>query len=314
MTGSRLALLIVQIAGGVTLLPYPFILLANVMSLAAPNQTWRGAIPYLLLTVYPAVWIGLWAWSWKMLPGGVVIAFLLSSIPVLAGVAGVALWQQSDRADEAGDRQRARQVRNEVEPLNPLLWTMMCTGTRSRVWGAEAVSAETAITAIQAHAELVNVSVAGYGSPLNIALENLKRLPLDGRISEDRRGQIDIIRALVAQGARLQPQEQMRLWRTWELRRALHEGSVMTAAENPLVWRMITHANDPLKIGPDDGPWLNQATALHGSPMYAALLMESVPAFAELWKAGARLTAEEEHDPAAAQAVGDMLRKARLGP
>jgi hypothetical protein len=315
MTGTRLALLIVQIAGGLTLLPYPFMLLANVMSLAAPNQTWRGAIPFLLLTVYPAVWIGLWSLSWKSLAGGgALVAFALSIIPVIAGVAGIVAWNRSDRADESAERHRAREVRNEVEPLNPLLWTIMCTGTRNRAWGAEPVSAETAIEAIHAHPELVNVGMPGYGSPLNMALENLKRLLVDGRITEDRRGQINVIRALAAQGAKLQPRENTRLWRTWELRRALYDGPVTTATENPLVWRIVTHPNDPARIGPADQALLNKPTALHGSPMYASLLIESVPAFLELWKAGARLTAEEEHDPAAAQAFGDMLNKALIAP
>ena len=52
--GYRTGLGLLQGIGALSILPYPFILIANVMSIAAEGQTARGPLPYVLLSLYPA--------------------------------------------------------------------------------------------------------------------------------------------------------------------------------------------------------------------------------------------------------------------
>src|SRR5580658_9850689 len=96
---NRNGLILLQAVGTLTILPYPFILLANIMSIAAPGQTRTGAIPFILLCGYPIVWIALFVFSWRdMKRGAVGLAFGLSSIPALALVAAAGVWASSWRS------------------------------------------------------------------------------------------------------------------------------------------------------------------------------------------------------------------------
>jgi hypothetical protein len=54
---------------------------------------------------------------------------------------------------------------------------------------------------------------------------------------------------------------------------------------------------------------INRPTRLHGTPLYAALLTNGFYILPELVKAGARLSAEEERDPAAAKALAQMFEQ-----
>ncbi|HUA57478.1 MAG TPA: hypothetical protein VML19_01915 [Verrucomicrobiae bacterium] len=56
---NRNGLIVLQVVGGLSLLPYPFVLLANVMSLAAPGHNAANAVPWISLCFYPLVWIAL---------------------------------------------------------------------------------------------------------------------------------------------------------------------------------------------------------------------------------------------------------------
>src|SRR5207247_2190826 len=121
-------LIVIQTAGAISFVPYPFIFLANVMSIAAEGQTVRGAIPYVLLSVYPAIWIGLDVAGWRALSrGSTGPAFTLSMVPMLATLGAVALWMLSDKPQNERDRKRAEEIRANVQPANPLTWTIMCT-------------------------------------------------------------------------------------------------------------------------------------------------------------------------------------------
>ena len=91
----RIGLVLLQAVGGLSILPYPAVLVANVMSIAAEGprgfQRFVAAIPYLLLSLYPLVWIALYVLSWRMLGRGATLAaFALSFIPAAATLAGFA--------------------------------------------------------------------------------------------------------------------------------------------------------------------------------------------------------------------------------
>jgi hypothetical protein len=298
---NRTGLIVLQVVGALSLLPYPFVLLANVMSIAAPKQTPLGALPFLALSVYPLIWIALWIFSWRaMARGEAGLAFALSSVPLLACAVAVGLYAYGWASTLAAYSAQNNDMRQAVEPKNPLLWTL------------SAGSSAEALKAIETHPELVNVAVEGHGSPLNNALLKMPGANFDGTFREDSSGAIAVVRALVAHGARLTGEERENMWRSWQLRRALYDGPVTTEMENPLVWRIVTRkmgTYDSMPISVEDEPYLNKPTRLHGSPMYALLVTNGFWIFPDLWKAGARLTPEEQQDPAAAKALAQMREK-----
>ena len=82
-------LIVLQALGGLTLLAFPFVAMVCIM--AAPKADVPGALPYFLVLLYPAVWIGLWIGSWiAWRHGAVEKAILLSATPlVLSAVLAV---------------------------------------------------------------------------------------------------------------------------------------------------------------------------------------------------------------------------------
>jgi hypothetical protein len=314
----RIGLVVLQAIGALSLIPYPFFILANVMSIAAPRQTLVGAIPYILLSAYPLLWIALYALAWRAMSGGSTgVAFALSSVPVLVGLCGIGLYIHSPGSGSAYGK-AAGEARAQIEPLNPLLWKIWCAGGPKRVPGAPSVSVDQALKAIEADPGLVNLPVPPYGTPLKNALLNLA-INVDGSLGNSKRESaarqqdlIRIVRSLVAHGARFTPVERTDLWRSWELRRALFDGPVTTESENPLVWQILKRdreGGEAFTIAKDELPLVNKATSLHGTPLYAALLTNGLYIFPELVNAGARLSPEEERDPAAAKALAEMLQK-----
>jgi hypothetical protein len=69
--------------GALSILPYPFVLLAKIMSMAADNS---APTPFWVpLSLYPIVWILLYMFSWRATAHGAVgLAFGWSSVPALA--------------------------------------------------------------------------------------------------------------------------------------------------------------------------------------------------------------------------------------
>ena len=314
---QRFLLIVLQAIGAITIVPYPFVILANVMSIAAEGQTLIGAMPYVLLSIYPVVWIGLYVLAWRAIgTGSTGVAFALSSVPALAGLCVVAWFMHTDRAIDANYSKSAEKTRSEVEPLNPLVWKIMCSGGPLRFPGAPVVTADEVLKAIEANPRLVNVEA--YGTPLRAALLNVA-FNLDGRIGNDKReseehrqDMLRIIRALVAHGARLNATESSELGRSWQLRRAMFDGPITTESENPLVWKILGRDKQneaQFKVTTGEMPLINKPTRLHGTPMYAALLSGGFYIYPELVKAGARLSAEEERDPAAVKALADLRAK-----
>jgi hypothetical protein len=97
--GWRVELIVLQALGALSIVPYPAILVANVMSMAAEGpkgkERWLAVLPFLLLSLYPLVWIALYAWSWRAMSHGATgWAFGLSSAPVVLSVAGAVVFSR----------------------------------------------------------------------------------------------------------------------------------------------------------------------------------------------------------------------------
>src|SRR5579863_7067430 len=126
---NRNGLILLQAVGALTILPYPFVLLANIMSIAAPGQTRAGALPFILLCGYPVVWIGLFWFSWRAMKSGAVgLAFGLSSIPALAMVAVFGVWALSWRSVGKFAVTQNNAAHQKFEAANPLAWTIWRAG------------------------------------------------------------------------------------------------------------------------------------------------------------------------------------------
>lgn len=67
---NRNGLIALQAVGALSILPYPFVLLANIMSIAAPGRNSTNSIPWILLSFYPLVWIGLYVFAWRAMARG----------------------------------------------------------------------------------------------------------------------------------------------------------------------------------------------------------------------------------------------------
>jgi hypothetical protein len=331
---NRGGLIVLQAVGALSILPYPFVLLANVMSMAAPGHTSASTTFWLLLCLYPLGWVALYVLSWRaMAHGAVGLAFGLSSIPALACllVAGFFLYGWAGfMLGSAGIGNGGLHV--TTYPNNPVLDSIALATEDVQLPPGPQATMEKALHEIDANPALVNVSIPGRGSPLNVAVSALI-VSLDGTITGDPQRQQDrvrLVRALVAHGGHLSADEATDLRKTWVLRRALYDGPVATATENPLVWRIVTHDRGPTKpfnpftdkipersdtpppflLKESDIPLLSRATGLHGTPLYAALLDNANDVCAVIIKAGGRLSADEERDPAASAALQAVFERA----
>ena len=310
---NRTGLIVLQGIGALTILPYPFVLLANVMSIAAPGQTKLGALPFLLLSIYPLVWIALWVISWLALKSGATgLAFAVSSVPVLALVGAFGFYTYSEASVARFYKSQSEEVRQKMEPANPLLWTIYRVGGAHRFPTGPVVPVNQAIREVEANPARLNIGVPPYGTPLNVAVSELAFAIADSPLANTPYQQdvTRLVRALVAHGAHLNGTEITDLPTQWKLKRALYDGPITTATENPLVWRILTRQRDGVTLfmlRPDERPLLNQPTKLHGTPLYAALLEDAPDAETELIKAGAHLSPEEERDPAASATLQRIL-------
>ncbi len=328
---NRNTLILLQAIGILSILPYPFVLLANIMSIAAPGHNSANSLPWILLSFYPIVWIVLDVFAWRAMSRGAVgLAFGLSSIPAAACliVAGFFVFSWiSFGLGVTGKGERG--LVSTTYPTNtPVLDTMLWAGQDIQIGHQPEFAVSRVLQEIEKNPKLMNVSVAPYGSPVNVALRDLS-IRIDGKITGDNAGQdrVRIVRVLVAHGAHLDSAEAADLHKSWALRRALLEGPVTTASENPLVWSIVTHERadakpfDPLtghlpshdggpapfELKPSDIALVNRATRLHGTPLYAALLDNNPNACRAIIVAGGRLSADEQRDPAAAAALQGLF-------
>jgi hypothetical protein len=293
------------------MLPYPFVLLANVMSIAAPGQTAIGAIPFILLCGYPVVWIALYVFSWRAMASGAVgLAFGLPSIPALSIVAFLGLWAAGWASAGKFDKTAENDLHEKFE-ANPLVWTIWRAGGRKKFPFAGTLTVDEALREVEANPTRINIAVPEYGTPLRMAVMNLSIDP-DGTPKDETsyRDMVRLVRALVSRGAHFGPNEDADLDLQWRLKRALHDGPVSTASENPLVWKILTKKmarESFFLLEKDDLPLLNKTTQLHGTPLHAAMLVRMEGLYSELIEAGARLSEAEERDSASAAALGRML-------
>ena len=329
---TRNGLRLLQAVGALSILPYPFVLLANIMSIAAPGHNSSNSVPWILLSFYPLSWIALFVLAWRaMARGGVGLAFGLSSVPALASLVVVAVYLLSWLGFALGMAGIGKGGLHSTDyPNNPLLDSISLAIEDVELPPGRAAFIEKARSDIDANPTLVNLSIYPRGSPLNVALGSLS-VSLDGTINGDHERQqdrIQIVRALLAHGAHLTVEEATDLRKTWTLRRVIYDGPVATASENPLVWRIVTHNRgeskpfDPLKDpfpSRRDGPepfvlkdseiaLLNRTTRVHGTPLYAALLDNATDVCRVIIKAGGRLSGEEERDPSASSALHSVLQ------
>ena len=325
---NRTGLIALQAFGALSILPYPFVLLANIMSMAAPGHTPASMAFWGLLSLYPLVWIALYFFSWRALAhGSVNLAFGLSSIPALACLVVIGLYLYSWAGVGLGMAGIGNGgIHTEIlTKSNVLMDSVTLASEEIQVPNGGPSALERALHLIDDNASLVNVSVPGHGSPLNAVLNNFS-VTIEGTITGDPQRQQDrvqLIRALVEHGAHLTAEEATDLHKTWLVRRALFDRPVTTATENPLVWRIVRHdrgdskpwnplteplppRNDspvPFVVRPSETELLNRATRLHGTPLYAALLDNAPDVCAVIIKGGGRLAPEEAHDPGASSAL-----------
>ena len=329
---NRNGLILLQVLGGLSILPYPVVLLANIMSIAAPGHSAIKSLPWVLLSFYPLVWIGLYVLAWRaMARGAVGLAFGLSSIPALACLVVIGIYVMGWIGFAAGMAGIGKGgLHSETNPNhNPLVDSISLAGQDIQLPPGPAATLEKALHEIDANPALLNVSVPGRGTPLNVALGNLS-VSLTGTINGDilrQRDRIRLVRVLVSRGAHLNADEAADLRKTWVLRRALLDGPVTTRSENPLVWRIVTHDRGdskpfnpltdqlpprrdspaPFSLKETEMPLLNRSTQLHGTPLYAALLDDARDVCSVIIKAGGRLSAEEERDPAGTAALNGVF-------
>jgi hypothetical protein len=330
---TRNGLIALQAVGVLSMLPYPFVLLANIMSIAAPGHTTVTSLPWILLSFYPLGWIALYLFAWRaMRRGAVALAFGLSSIPAFACLLVLAIFALSWVGFALGTFGIGPGGLHSTsyDTDNPLLSSIQLACRDVDVAPGHAVFVERTLHDIDANPARVNVSIYPRGSPLNVAVGCLS-ISLDGTIGGDRARQqerIRIIRALVSHGAHLTSEEATDLVRSWNLRRALYEGPVTTASENPLVWRIVTYnrgdsrpfdpfrdpipsrqdGRQPFALRSGEVALLNRTTRVHGTPLYAALLANTRDACGVIIKAGGRLSTEEERIPAASAALQIVLQ------
>lgn len=309
---NKTTLILLQALGALTLLPYPAVLVANVMSIAAPKQNLFGALPFLALSFYPLVWIVLYLIAWRaMSRGNLMLAFGLSSIPALTGALFIAFVTYSTLTISGGKLNPNSPEQRKAIEQNPLLWSLHSTRGDLRYPPVPVVPAAEALRMIESNKDKVNLSVAPYGSPLKVAVENLGTrwdCTRDPKVAP----LVPLVSALVKQGAVFAPAERNDINLHWKLRCALHEGPVNTASENPLVWRILEFKRDGFKVlqlSDEEKLLVNKETKLHGTPLYAALLRQAPELYPELINAGAKLSATEAAEPAVAAALEKALRE-----
>lgn len=223
-----------QIAGAVTLLAYPGVLIASFMSLGGESRSSSGlatAVASVLLVgslLYPVIWGVLWFLSWRAFKRGrPKLAALLSAPPLLCLAAFVGLLM-AGRVYEGwvgrGDRAYPAKELARVEAINPLLADTMrfengelsFDDFNAAIRRADRQHLSTAV-------ELRNAGIPGVNMPLKVNQPQpiLKRTPLgfllersvfgpggpDFDPAQARPGYVEFARLMVARGATLAPEE-----------------------------------------------------------------------------------------------------------
>jgi hypothetical protein len=190
----------------------------------------------MLLSLYPVVWIALDILAWRaMARGAVGLAFGFSSIPAAATVLAAGIYVFSWVAFGLGTvGVGPGGLHSTTYPTNNEVIDSVILAAKDIEIGHDPTgSVERTLRRVDANLKLVNVTVAPYGSALNVALAALS-ISLDGMMPQQQ-DRLKLVRGLVERGARLSGDEATDLRKTWLLRRALYDGPVRTSEENPLV-------------------------------------------------------------------------------
>jgi hypothetical protein len=228
---KRSTLLLMQIAGAVTLLAYPMVLVASLMSLAAePGEASGLATASMRLLfaaslAYPVIWGLLWFASWRAFKRGrPVLAALLSAPPllILASFAGLMVFGSAYEA-WTGRGYSAEQTKEaeRVAATSPLLAAAMRFDNWESSWpefeaainGADRQQLTTAVRLrLVAMPEVKGTRVPGAPDPI------VMRTPLgfilersspgsDYDLTTARPNFVDAARLMIARGATLAPEE-----------------------------------------------------------------------------------------------------------
>ena len=334
-------LVVLQILGALSLLIYPGILLANVMSLAAPPSPNPGLLDALvkgLLWVmlgYPLIWIVLWWLSWRVLRrGSTTLAFVLSTPPALFFAAlgvvllGGSFYGASMMRDYEASRSRVGQV---VAAQNALAGSLLLYETedvswdalRSAIESADDTQLNTPVTVPMA--EIPGLEVTTFEavaikpqSPLALALKhsNLDR-SYDTATAQARF--LEAARLMIGRGARLSEEEgrtDVRLaWMAEVLPRGVALPDPRAEQENVLVVRIMSAdgsneaevSNLIHEYSRTRPELLMRATTTYGTPLRAALIRNATHHIESLLYTGALLSDAERAIPSVAYALEQFL-------
>src|SRR5689334_18432835 len=173
---NRSWMIALQAVGLLSILPYPFVLLANVMSMAAPGRTTATTIFWALLSLYPLVWIALDVVAWRaMSRGAVALAFCLSAIPAAVTVAAVAIYMLSWLSLGLGMAGIGNGgLHSQTLPTNNPVLDSIILAVKDLDMRIDPVrTVNRTLQAVAANPKLVKVAIPPYGSPLNVALQGL---------------------------------------------------------------------------------------------------------------------------------------------
>ncbi len=338
--GARVALVLLQAGGAVSLFAYPAMLLATVMAVAAPGQGLRanlvrGALSLVLL--YPVAWGFLFWASWRALGRGrTALAMALSTPPLAATLVGAALLASSSQRAasivkeyDAGRVREARRVGEEHSLAGALL--LFERGEVSPEELLEAVRKADA-SELSRPAERRPVAVPGLtvkrtaaapadpvrkSTPLAIALGGSSLAK--NLVTADPDPLLDAARALLARGASLSPEEEAGEPRLAWLAEVVARGTVLpdrrAEAENALVWVIVTSergeeprvASAIYAAARREPELLRRPTTTYGTPLRAALLVGRNDRARDLVRNGALLSGEERLIPSVVRDLDRFL-------
>ena len=309
MMAPRIGLIILQLPGALSLLPYPAILVANIMQIAAHGQTLLGALPFVLLSLYPLLWALLYVVAWTAFQrGGVNVAYALSAVPAVVSAIGVGAFSFMLFGSRNLELQKQAQAEAHVYKANPLAFSLLGYFGSN---GFPPIPFDSALARV-GDAKDVNAPAPEHGSPLGIALWHFRTdWAWDGQPDAKQSECLKLIGALLKRQARLTQEEQASIVTTMRLRLATMEGPNPTLAEHPLVWSIVTgelSRREPLVLNSREVADLNRPSKVYGTPLHAALVLPNAGFLAKgLIEKGARLSDEESKNPAAIAALESFV-------
>ena len=339
----KTALVLLQATGAFTLLLYPGVLIASIMSLAAeapaaggPGTSLVRGLLWLSLA-YPLVWVALWVFSWRALRRErTLLALALSAPPALFSLAGgVALfasglygtWVQTQFL-----RGQSADV-DELRKQHPLAAELLAFDQGRSSWrSVQAAIAAAPPELLSRTFPLPELKIPGLRverapgappepevrrSPLALLLHG-SRLDPFYETDKARAHFLEAARLLIERGAQLSPEEQRDVRLVWMAGIAEKGTKLPDAAaqrENPLVWKIMNAAPNDVSgasqdihdAGHNARDLLTRPTTSYGSPLQAAFIRDRQNEASSLVYVGALLSDEERKQPALVAAFDRLL-------